>query len=85
MGNAKRLDSYPISRIEKRKRGEKFRLLYIGVLEKHPSRGILETAITVNKMKGIQFDIGGFGTLVPTLKKVCRKNGKCKLYWLDTS
>ena len=22
-------------------------------------------------MKGIQFDIGGFGTLVPTLKKVC--------------
>ena len=33
VGNAKRLDSYPISRIEKRKRGEKFRLLYIGVLE----------------------------------------------------
>ena len=24
-------------------------------------------------MKGIQFDIGGFGTLVPTLKKVCDK------------
>ena len=75
VGNAKRLDSYPISRIEKRKRGEKFRLLYIGVLEKHPSRGILETAITVSKMKAIQFDIGGFGTLVPTLKKVCEKMG----------
>jgi len=26
-------------------------------------------------MKGIQFDIGGFGTLVPTLKKVCEKMG----------
>ena len=24
-------------------------------------------------MKGIQFDIGGFGTLVPTLKIVCGK------------
>jgi len=71
VGNAKRLETYPLSRIEKRKRKEKFRLLYIGVLEKHPSRGILETAITVNKMKDIQFDIGGFGTLVPTIKKVC--------------
>ena len=73
VGNAKRLDAYPISRIRKRKRTNKFRLLYIGVLEKHPSRGILETAITVNKMKGIKFDIGGFGTLVPTLKKICDK------------
>ena len=71
VGNAKRLETYPLSRIEKRKRNEKFRLLYIGVLEKHPSRGILETAITVNKMKDIRFDIGGFGTLVPTIKKVC--------------
>ena len=42
-------------------------------MEKHPSRGILETAITVNKMKDVQFDIGGFGTLVPTIKKVCEK------------
>ena len=73
VGNAKRLDAYPSNRIEKRKRNEKFRLLYIGVLEKHPSRGILETAITVNKMKGIQFDIGGFGTLVPAIKKICGK------------
>ncbi len=73
VGNAKRLDAYPSTRIEKRKRNEKFRLLYIGVLEKHPSRGILETAITVNKMKGIQFDIGGFGTLVPSIKKICEK------------
>ena len=73
VGNAKRLDAYPLSRIEKRKRKKKFRLLYIGVLEKHPSRGIIETAITVNKMKGIQFDIGGFGTLVPTITKICEK------------
>ena len=73
VGNAKRLDAYPSTRIERRKRNEKFRLLYIGVLEKHPSRGILETAITVNKMKGIQFDIGGFGTLVPSIKKICEK------------
>ena len=73
VGNAKRLEAYPINRIEKKKGNGKFRLLYIGVLEKHPSRGILETAITINKMKGIQFDIGGFGTLVPTLKKVCDK------------
>ena len=73
VGNAKRLDSYPSSRIEKREQNQNFRLLYIGVLEKHPSRGILETAITVNKMKGIQFDIGGFGTLVPAIKKICEK------------
>jgi glycosyltransferase involved in cell wall biosynthesis len=73
VGNAKRLDSYPLTRIEKRKRKDEFRLLYIGVLEKHPSRGIIETAITVNKMKGIQFDIGGFGTLVPTIKRICEK------------
>ena len=73
IGNAKRLDAYPLSRITKRKRNKKFRLLYIGVLEKHPSRGIIETAITVNKMKGIQFDIGGFGTLVPTITKICGK------------
>ena len=70
VGNAKRLDSYPLRKIEQRKRGKEFRLLYIGVLEKHPSRGILETAITVNKMKGVKFDIGGFGTLVSSLKKL---------------
>ena len=73
VGNAKRLDAYPLSRIEKRERKEKFRLLYIGVLEKYPSRGIIETAITISKMKGIQFDIAGFGTLVPTIKKLCGK------------
>ena len=69
-GNQKRLETYPLRRIEGRKRTGKFRLLYIGVLEKHPSRGIIETILTVNKMKDIQFDIGGFGTLVPTLKKL---------------
>ena len=47
--------------------------MYIGVLEKHPSRGIIETAVTISKMKGIQFDIAGFGTLVPTIKKLCGK------------
>ena len=56
-----------------RTENETFRLLYIGVLEKRPSRGIIETALTVNKMKGVQFDIGGFGTLVPTLKKIDKK------------
>ena len=70
VGNAKRLDSYPLRKIEQRKKGKEFRILYIGVLEKHPSRGILETVITVNKMKGVKFDIGGFGTLVPSLKKL---------------
>ena len=29
--------------------------------------------MTVNKMKGIEFDIGGFGTLVPTIKKLQQK------------
>ena len=75
IGNVKRLETYPLRKIENRERGENFRILYIGVLEKHPSRGIIETALTVNKMKGVQFDIGGFGTLVPTLRKI---EGKMK-------
>jgi len=70
VGNVKRLDSYPEHKIEKREKGDKFRILYIGVLERHPSRGIIETALTVGKMKDVQFDIGGFGTLVPTIKKI---------------
>jgi len=70
IGNVKRLETYPLKKIENRKRGENFRILYIGVLEKHPSRGIIETALTVSKMKGVQFDIGGFGTLVPKLKRI---------------
>ena len=70
VGNVKRLDAYPMRRIESRQKTDTFRLLYIGVLEKHPSRGIIETTLTVNKMKGVQFDVGGFGTLVPTLKKL---------------
>ena len=73
IGNIKRLENYPLRRIENKEKNEEFRLLYIGVLEKHPSRGILETIITVSKMKGIKFDIGGFGTLVPTIKKIQEK------------
>ena len=70
IGNIKRLENYPLRRIENKEKNKEFKLLYIGVLEKHPSRGILETIMTVRKMKGIQFDIGGFGTLVPTIKKL---------------
>ena len=70
VGNLKRLENYPSRRIENKEKKDTFRLLYIGVLEKHPSRGIVETILTVSKMKGIQFDIGGFGTLVPTIKKL---------------
>ncbi len=73
VGNLKRLEAYPERRIEKRQRNGDFRLLYIGVLEKHPARGIIEASLTIGKMKGIQFDIGGFGTLVPTLKKLSAK------------
>ena len=73
IGNIKRLENYPLRRIENKEKNEEFRLLYIGVLEKHPSRGILETIMTVSKMKGIKFDIGGFGTLVPTIKKIQEK------------
>ena len=73
IGNIKRLENYPLRRIENKEKNNKFKLLYIGVLEKHPSRGILETIMTVNKMKGIEFDIGGFGTLVPTIKKLQQK------------
>ena len=60
VGNVKRLDSYPERKIKNREKRDKFRILYIGVLEKHPSRGIIETALTVSKMKDVQFDIGGF-------------------------
>ena len=73
IGNVKRLETYPLRKIKNRERGGNFRILYIGVLEKHPSRGIIETALTVSKMKGVQFDIGGFGTLVPTLKRIEKK------------
>jgi len=74
IGNIKRLDNYPLRRIENKEKNKTFRLLYIGVLEKHPSRGILETIMTVSKMKGIQFDIGGFGTLVPTIRRMQEKS-----------
>ena len=73
VGNIKRLENYPLRRIENKEKNKEFRLLYIGVLEKHPSRGIVETIKVVSKMKGIQFDIGGFGTLVPTIKKLQEK------------
>ena len=74
IGNIKRLDNYPLRRIENKEKNKTFRLLYIGVLERHPSRGILETIMTVSKMKGIQLDIGGFGTLVPTIRKLQEKS-----------
>ena len=73
IGNIKRLENYPLRRIENKVKNRKFKLLYIGVLEKHPSRGIIETIMTVSKMKNIEFDIGGFGTLVPTIKKLQQK------------
>ena len=73
VGNVKRLDSYPIQKIKNRGENKKFRILYIGVLEKHPSRGIIETALTVGKMKDVKFDIGGFGTLVPNIKAISQK------------
>ena len=73
IGNIKRLENYPLRRIENKVKNRKFKLLYIGVLEKHPSRGIIETIMTVSKMKNIEFDIGGFGTLVPTIKRLQQK------------
>ncbi len=73
IGNVKRLENYPLRRIENKEKNKEFRLLYIGVLEKHPSRGILETIMTISKMKGIKFDIGGFGTLVPTIRRLEEK------------
>ena len=63
IGNIKRLENYPLRRIENKVKNRKFKLLYIDI-EKHPSRGIIETIMTVSKMKNIEFDIGGFGTLV---------------------
>jgi len=73
VGNVKRLDAYPMRKIENREKNDKFRILYIGVLERHPSRGIIETSLTIGKMKDVQFDIGGFGTLVPRIKAIERK------------
>ena len=73
IGNIKRLENYPLRRIENKVKNKIFKLLYIGVLEKHPSRGIIETIMTVSKMKNIEFDIGGFGTLVPTIKRLQQK------------
>jgi glycosyltransferase involved in cell wall biosynthesis len=78
IGNVKRLETYPLRKIENREKRANFRILYIGVLEKHPSRGIIETALTVNTMKGVQLDIGGFGTLVPILKKMEKKMNNVK-------
>ena len=72
IGNVKRLDTYPLKKMEEKKKNDELRILYIGVLEKHPSRGIIETAITIKEMKGVKLQIGGFGTLVPLIKKISK-------------
>ena len=73
IGNVKRLEKYPLEIIENKKNNSTFQILYIGVLEKHPSRGIIEAIITISKMKGVELNIGGFGTLVPKLKMLVEK------------
>ena len=73
VGNLKRLDEYPAERIAARQPGRRLRLLYIGVLEKHPSRGVLETALAVEGLGGVEFLVGGFGTLVPRLERLCQR------------
>ena len=73
VGNLKRLDEYPAERIAARQPERRLRLLYIGVLEKHPSRGVLETALAVEGLGGVEFLVGGFGTLVPRLERLCQR------------
>ncbi len=72
IGNAKRLADYRLPETP-RQPGEPFRLLYIGVLEKRPSRGILETALAVEGLRDVEFLVGGFGTLVPQLERLCHR------------
>ena len=73
VGNLKRLEDFPAEQVAARQPGKRLRLLYIGVLEKHPSRGVLETALAVEGLRDVEFLVGGFGTLVPQLKRLCRR------------
>ncbi|MDP6363820.1 MAG: glycosyltransferase [Candidatus Poseidoniia archaeon] len=73
VGNLKRLEDYPAATIAARKPGKQLKVLYIGVLEKRPSRGILETALAIEGLRDVEFQIGGFGTLVPQLERLCRR------------
>jgi glycosyltransferase involved in cell wall biosynthesis len=43
------------------------------VREKRPSRGLLETALAVEGLRDVEFQIGGFGTLVPQLERLCQR------------
>jgi len=73
VGNLKRLAEYPAEQIAARQPAKRLQLLYIGVLEKHPSRGVLETALAIEGLEGVEFLIGGFGTLVPQLERLCSR------------
>ncbi|OIR10895.1 MAG: hypothetical protein BEU05_01170 [Marine Group III euryarchaeote CG-Bathy2] len=73
VGNLKRLEDYPAAAVAARKPGKQLNVIYIGVLEKQPSRGILETALAVEGLRDVEFLIGGFGTLVPQLERLCRR------------
>ena len=73
VGNLKRLEDYPAAAVAARKPGKQLKILYIGVLENRPSRGILETALAVEGLRDVEFQIGGFGTLVPQLKRLCQR------------
>ena len=73
LGNLKRLEVFDAPGDAPRKLPDGFRLLYIGVLERHPSRGILETALAVERMAGVHFIVGGFGTLAPRLERLVRR------------
>ena len=73
VGNLKRLEDYPAAAVAARKPGKQLKVLYIGVLEKRPSRGILETALAVEGLRDVEFQIGGFGTLVPQLERLCQR------------
>ncbi|HIH78957.1 MAG: glycosyltransferase [Candidatus Poseidoniia archaeon] len=73
VGNLKRLAEYPAEQVAMRQPAKRLQLLYIGVLEKHPSRGVLETALALEGLKEVEFLIGGFGTLVPQLERLCRR------------
>ena len=73
VGNLKRLAEYPAEQVAARQPAKRLQLLYIGVLEKHPSRGVLETALAVEGLEGVEFLVGGFGTLVPQLERLCSR------------
>jgi len=73
LGNLKRLEVFDAAGTAPYALPDGFRLLYIGVLERHPSRGILETALAVERLAGVHFIVGGFGTLVPRFERLVRR------------